>query len=206
MAEVNLLTVLVSVVSSSAVGGLISLLVKRRNDRKDAHEDRRIAAYDAVNEALAMVRSTGLQAESDFDWNSPPGPLFDSTYAAMSKARDVIETKRLATGPVFADAAIEVLEWWKFGLALMQAQDYEGETLKPDLAARERAVYESIPMELRERIAPGTLRDLETAEKVALEKKKVEESLARLGVTARVLTDKAELEQLGISTAVQRRD
>lgn len=158
-------TIALSVLSSGAVSGLLTLFLKRRAERRDAHEDRRVAAFDSVLEALGLLRAAGNHLSKNHDFNHQPGSEFDPTTEAMKKAHDLIEAKRLATGPVFADAAISVVEYWDAQTETLWNRDYSATPIEPPLVARERRLYDAIPLELKERIAPGMRADLEQATK-----------------------------------------
>lgn len=186
-------TIAVSVLSSGAVSGLLTLFLKRRAERKDAHEDRRVAAFDSVLEALGLLRAAGNYLSKNHDFNQQPGAEFEPANEAMKKARDLIEVKRLATGPVFADAAMSIVEYWDEETDILWRNDYNAKPIEPPLATRERGVYEAIPLELKERVAAGMRADLEKAARAeSVDRRQMALAARPATVSAQALEDEIE--------------
>lgn len=155
-------TVLVSVVGSTAFWGMVAFAIKRRTDRGDQLQDRHVASFDAVFEAVALLRSSANHLGENYDGGgSATASEFRPIWECVKKAKDVIETKRLATGPVFADVALLYVKRWEYEMTLLATGRYETEPLKPALPDLERKLFDAIPSELKKRIAPGTLADLQ---------------------------------------------
>lgn len=157
---INIPTLVVSALTSGAVGGLASVLVKRFTDRKDAHENRHLAAFDAVLEAMAFLNFTGKEMlrRHQRGLASDYGPTGDAT----KKLHEVIELKRLATGPVFAAEVTKVAAYWQSVMQTIHEEGF-GAEYDPDTIRPEKNIVDAIPADLRKRIAPGTLADLEGA-------------------------------------------
>ena len=127
----------------------------------DAEEDQRVGAYRAVLDAVAALRSAGSQLEAAHDWNQPPKhELFAPTNDALKKTYDLIEQKRDDTGPVFATAARQVVEYWDRASDLLWERDYTT-GINPPLPERDSAMYATIPVKYRARVAPGYFEDRE---------------------------------------------
>jgi len=173
---INIPTLVVSALTSGAVGGLVSFLVKRFADKEDAREDRRVAAFDAVLDAMAKLNFTGKDLIRRHERSLKLD--FTSTGDAVRTLHEVIETKRFATGSVFSTEAAKVCAYWDDVMQVLwdegHGAQFEADTMRP-----EKHIYDAIPADLRKRIAPGTLADLEAA---ALAKKKLEEESGGLVV------------------------
>ena len=166
------------VLGTSAFWVFVLFFVKRHYDRRDQLQDRRIAGYDSVFEALALLRSAANHlGENSYGGDTTPSQ-FTPIWELMKKTKDTIEIKRLPTGPVFANTAMLIVKRWEIEMLLLAQARWEAEPQKPTLDELDRRLYDAIPLELKKRIAPGTLADLEQAEKeaAALAKKKAEEA------------------------------
>ena len=72
----------------------------------------------------------------------------------MKRAFDIIERRRVDTGPSFAEATKSVVEYWDHITTIFWERLYTCD-VDPSLDEREPAMFIAIPIKYRFRVAPG---------------------------------------------------
>jgi hypothetical protein len=142
-------------------GWVFSFFLTRHFNRRDKHDDVRIAAYRAVLVSIDLLNSAMDRLVSEY------GFVHELTHEALAptneltkKTADLIESNRADTGSAFADAAYSVIAFWDHLVHYMWERDYDHDPIVPPIEERKASLYTAIPTSYRKKVAPGYFEEI----------------------------------------------